>query len=377
VRTSFLDDSHAYWNGTSLFFALEGEARGPCEVAVDAPALRWTIRHGAAARLRGGAAGLRAPTMTSWCDSPFEVGTHAQTFRFREEGAASSSWRCTDAHECRDIEAGRDPAASGSRRRAAIFGGGFPFRATSSSCTRCRSAAGGLEHRASVTMEHTRACRSTTRRATCGFAGSGRPTSSFTPGNVKRLHDPVQGPFDYHARVQHPSCCGTMRASPDYLANNVNHPAAAGRERTSSAFWRWKSRRTGQQYDGTAPGCRQEAPAVPSCRFEGVDQALQAGPEKPHPTGRVQLLRGRACGSGWRLDLGAEARRDRGSAVCPELFSVCCGEQAGSTRAAAVTEADVRALHGPWAGSPSRGFFDRYIHGTDDPRCRLCGDGRG
>src|SRR6188474_2287576 len=38
VRTSFLDDSHAYWNGTSLFFALEGEASRPCEVAVDAPA---------------------------------------------------------------------------------------------------------------------------------------------------------------------------------------------------------------------------------------------------------------------------------------------------------------------------------------------------
>src|SRR3954471_7283842 len=42
VRTSFLDDEHAYWNGTSLFFAVEGETARPCQVAVTAPE-DWTI----------------------------------------------------------------------------------------------------------------------------------------------------------------------------------------------------------------------------------------------------------------------------------------------------------------------------------------------
>src|SRR5512140_1996002 len=32
VRTSFLDDSRAFWNGTSLFFYVDGESERPCDV---------------------------------------------------------------------------------------------------------------------------------------------------------------------------------------------------------------------------------------------------------------------------------------------------------------------------------------------------------
>src|SRR6476619_7506896 len=42
VRTSFLDDSHAYWNGTSMFFFVEGELGRPCLVEVAAPA-GWKV----------------------------------------------------------------------------------------------------------------------------------------------------------------------------------------------------------------------------------------------------------------------------------------------------------------------------------------------
>ena len=43
VRTSFLDDSHAYWNGTSLFFFVEGELGRPCQVTVALPDRRWRV----------------------------------------------------------------------------------------------------------------------------------------------------------------------------------------------------------------------------------------------------------------------------------------------------------------------------------------------
>src|SRR6185295_7258964 len=37
VRTSFLDASHAYWNGSSLFFFVDGEIGRPCQVGVTLP----------------------------------------------------------------------------------------------------------------------------------------------------------------------------------------------------------------------------------------------------------------------------------------------------------------------------------------------------
>jgi len=43
VRTSFLDDSHAYWNGTSLFFFVEGELERHAEVTVEPPDPRWRV----------------------------------------------------------------------------------------------------------------------------------------------------------------------------------------------------------------------------------------------------------------------------------------------------------------------------------------------
>src|SRR5881394_1207726 len=44
VRTSFLDDSHGYWNGTSLFFHVAGELERPCRVTVvPPPGAGWRI----------------------------------------------------------------------------------------------------------------------------------------------------------------------------------------------------------------------------------------------------------------------------------------------------------------------------------------------
>jgi len=42
VRTSFFDDRHAYWNGTSVFFYVEDELARPCEVEV-APRRGWQV----------------------------------------------------------------------------------------------------------------------------------------------------------------------------------------------------------------------------------------------------------------------------------------------------------------------------------------------
>jgi predicted metalloprotease with PDZ domain len=76
VRTSFLDASHGYWNGTSLFFFVDGQLGRPCTVAVTPPAgRRWRVTTALppvpGARLTFAAAGY-----DELADSPFEVGTH-------------------------------------------------------------------------------------------------------------------------------------------------------------------------------------------------------------------------------------------------------------------------------------------------------------
>lgn len=74
VRTSFLDDSHAFWNGTSLFFFVDGESERPCLVTL-APPSDWHIST-ALPSLRGQRNAFRARNYDELVDSPFEVGTH-------------------------------------------------------------------------------------------------------------------------------------------------------------------------------------------------------------------------------------------------------------------------------------------------------------
>ena len=76
VRTSFLDDSHAYWNGTSLFFFVEGELGRRCEVTVALPDRRWRIATALPA-IAGRRLSYAAADFDELCDSPFEIGRHA------------------------------------------------------------------------------------------------------------------------------------------------------------------------------------------------------------------------------------------------------------------------------------------------------------
>jgi len=73
VRTSCFDDRHAFWNGTSLFFYVEGELERPCEVAVQPPQ-GWRVSTALPAARPGGRT-FRAARYDELADSPFEVGT--------------------------------------------------------------------------------------------------------------------------------------------------------------------------------------------------------------------------------------------------------------------------------------------------------------
>src|SRR3954454_14040468 len=76
VRTSFLDDSHGYWNGTSLFFHVAGELARPCRVTVVPPARAgWRVAT-ALSPVAGARGSYQAPDFDALVDAPFEIGTH-------------------------------------------------------------------------------------------------------------------------------------------------------------------------------------------------------------------------------------------------------------------------------------------------------------
>lgn len=84
VRGAHVDETHAFFNGTSIFLAVEGQEDQPCHVLLQAPegAAHWTVHTSlpeasghAQAASRHGFGMYRAPDYDALIDHPIEMGT--------------------------------------------------------------------------------------------------------------------------------------------------------------------------------------------------------------------------------------------------------------------------------------------------------------
>jgi predicted metalloprotease with PDZ domain len=189
VRTSFFDDRHAYFNGSSVFFYLPEELERPCLVEIEPPR-GWVIST-ALPRLPGPASIYRAGSYDELADSPFEVGTHAlhafQAGRTVFEVAIYGRTNADVPRLLRDLR--KIVTATG-----AMFGG-FPFERYLFIIHCLAARGGGLEHAACCTLdiagfgfEEDKAYQRFNELAAHEF---------FHVWNVKRIRDRVLGPFDY------------------------------------------------------------------------------------------------------------------------------------------------------------------------------------
>jgi predicted metalloprotease with PDZ domain len=189
VRTSFFDARHAYFNGSSVFFYLEGEPDRPCLVEIE-PRRGWVVST-ALPRLAGAGSIYQAVSYDELADSPFEVGTQAvHAFRAGRTAFEVAIYGQTNAEVprlLRDLR--RIVTASG-----AMFGG-FPFDRYLFIIHCLGARGGGLEHAASSTLdiagfgfEDDKAYQRFNELAAHEF---------FHVWNVKRIRDRVLGPFDY------------------------------------------------------------------------------------------------------------------------------------------------------------------------------------
>jgi predicted metalloprotease with PDZ domain len=189
VRTSYFDDRHAYWNGTSVFFYLEEDPARPCLVEVEPPA-GWQVST-ALPRLPGRRPTFRAASYDELADSPFEVGRHA-LHDFRVDGTRFevAFYGETNAEL---------PRLLGDLRRivtaAGAMFGGFPFARYLFIVHFLPARGGGLEHAASTTLD-VAGLAFEDQKAYQRFAELAAH-EFFHAWNVKRIHDRVLGPFDY------------------------------------------------------------------------------------------------------------------------------------------------------------------------------------
>jgi predicted metalloprotease with PDZ domain len=189
VRTSFLDDSHAFWNGTSVFFYVDGEIERPCLLAVEPPP-GWRISTALPA-VRGPGRAFRAGSYDELVDSPVEIGSH-DLVAFRSGGtrfeiALQGTSNVERARLLATLRAIVDTTGT-------MFGG-FPFERYLFIIHALPTRGGGLEHANSCTLdiaglsfEDEKGYQSFAELAAHEF---------FHAWNVKRIHDRALGPFDY------------------------------------------------------------------------------------------------------------------------------------------------------------------------------------
>jgi len=189
VRTSFLDDSHAFWNGTSLFFLVEGESQRPCHLVVEPPA-GWHVSSSLPVRPRVRNTFL-ARDYDELVDSPVEVGTHAR-FDFHLGGTRFEVALYGRTHA--DTTRLLSDLRAISKTTGALFGG-FPFERYLYIIHALPTRGGGLEHAnacaldiAGFSFDDEKGYQSFAELAAHEF---------FHAWNVKRIRDRALGPFDY------------------------------------------------------------------------------------------------------------------------------------------------------------------------------------
>ncbi|HEX3345599.1 MAG TPA: hypothetical protein VHS09_13545, partial [Polyangiaceae bacterium] len=147
VRTSHVDDTHAFLVGAGLFFGVEGHLDAPARIELDAPR-EWRV----ATSLKAERGGLEAPDFDTLVDSPIELGTHREE-RFNVLGVPHrySIWPADGIPDRKVPQLVQDTAAI-LAKEASLFGGAFPYDTYELLLHVSPRARGGLEHKASAAL---------------------------------------------------------------------------------------------------------------------------------------------------------------------------------------------------------------------------------
>lgn len=155
VRTAYLDDTRAYFNGPGVFLCPEGREQFPCLLDIAPPEgegySHWRVattlqRDGAAAH---GFGRYRAPSYDALIDHPVEMGDFA--LAVFGAGGVQHEIVLTGRHDC-DLERLASDLARVCQWHIVLFGDAPPFDHYLFQITALGEGHGGLEHRSSTSL---------------------------------------------------------------------------------------------------------------------------------------------------------------------------------------------------------------------------------
>ncbi len=339
VRTNHVDATHAHLVGAATFLYLEKDLGRPYEIRFEGFPADWKIT--TAMQAKDGA--YLAPDYDTLVDSPVELGTfHLHRFR-----ALNSDFELAITGEHNGDEARMASDAEKIVTAAGSIFGGFPFQRYVFLLTFSPKAGGGLEHKASTSL----LCDPFIFDKPEGYWGLSNLMAHefFHAWNVKRLHDPVLGPFDYAEENYtkllwfHEGFTSCMEHAIALRAGVVPWSASAkdiaqGWTRLSQTPGRHEQSLEESSYDAWIRGYKPtEFSANSSIDYYGKGELV-----------------GLLMEADLRLASG-------GKAGLPELFAKLWKERGEK----GVTDADIRKAYAELGGDPEP-FWNAYIRGRQE-----------
>ncbi|MEZ0538666.1 M61 family metallopeptidase [Fibrella arboris] len=192
VRNSFLDDSHGYLNGASVFLYTDALKNQPLTVQV-IPFTGWKKVSTGMKQATNASFTYEAPNYDILVDSPIEIGNHA-TFTF----TASNIPHTVAMYSNGPLDYNAEKVAADYKRvceTAATVVGEHPCTDYTFLVHHTNQGGGGLEHLNSTTLQ-TNLSAYATERSYKGFLTL-VAHEYFHLWNVKRIRPIALGPFDY------------------------------------------------------------------------------------------------------------------------------------------------------------------------------------
>ena len=337
VRTNHIDASHAHLVGAATFLYLEQEPERPYELRFEGFPPGW--KAATALPLRDGL--FHAADHDALVDAPVELGTF-RLHRFRALGA-DFEFAITGAHngdEARIVSDARKVVEAAGR----IFGG-LPFDRYVFLLAFSPKAGGGLEHKDSASLLFDPFAfdkpEGYWRLATL------IAHEFFHAWNVKRLHDPALGPFDY-ARENYTRLLWFHEGLTSCMEDVVTLRAGV-------APWSSVAKGIGQGWTKLAQTPGRFEQSLEEASFDAWIRGYQ--PTEFTPASAIDYYgKGQLVG----LLMEAELRlATGGKAGLPELFGRLWKERGER----GVTDADIRAAFKAISKQDPEPFWDAYIRG--------------
>lgn len=191
VRTSFIDESHAYLNGSNIFMYVDGQLNQKSEVIIS-PNSNWSKISCSLPTHKGNAYHLLADNYDILADSPIEIGNHT-IIEFTAQGVKHSVAMVGPGNY--DAEKIKKDFTKIVDEATSVFGT-HPCSNYTFIVHNVPSGGGGLEHLNSTTVQVQRFAYSneSSYQSFLGLIAH----EYFHLWNVKRLRPIVLGPFDYN-----------------------------------------------------------------------------------------------------------------------------------------------------------------------------------